>query len=535
MPVVTIIYGEAERQARVEAGVTVGEAILTAGLSLEQPCAGRGTCGLCKVLVESGVMPPDEIEQQHLTPGELALDYRLACRARVLTDMKVVLAPVVVYSNKIFRASSRYKRTQTPLGIAIDLGSTTVAAYLTLLDSGEVQAGAASLNQQTVFGADVISRLAAAVNNPQNAERLHRLALASINQAVDSLQLSPRIRKRLERVVIVGNVAMHHLLTRMPLHTLAVKPFQPYDRRPIRDAVGLMGGIFAEEVQVSLPPLIGGFVGSDALACLAYFGFDKPAGPMAAIDLGTNGEVMVTDGKRILVASTAAGPAFEGVNISCGSRAVDGAIVQVRIEGNDLVLQTIADQTPVGLTGSGLISAVHALRKAGVIEVNGRIAEKPPMLADRIGLDHHGARKISLTPDGSLWLSQWDVRELQKAKGAIRAAIEVLMRQLGLHPKDLQRLILTGSFGAQVDVEAALSLGMIPPVQPEVVETVANGAGLGAAMFLSDEGFALGEELAACAEQFDLDQDPDFRMLFVNAMTLAPNNHRPVSVSLLSR
>jgi uncharacterized 2Fe-2S/4Fe-4S cluster protein (DUF4445 family) len=535
MPTVTVIYGETEKQTEVGAGVTVGEAILSAGLSLEQPCAGRGTCGLCKVLVEAGATPPDEIEEQHLTPGELALEHRLACRTRVLNDMRVVLAPVVVYSNKIFRASNRYKRTPSPLGLAIDLGSTTVAAYLTLLDNGEVQAGGASLNQQTVFGADVISRLAAAIHNPANAERLHKLALASINQAVDSLRLSARIRQRIERAVIVGNVAMHHLLARLPLDTLAVKPFQPYDRRAIRDATALMEGIFPPNVRVSLPPLIGGFVGSDALACLAYFGFDRAPGPMAAIDLGTNGEVMVTDGRRILVASTAAGPAFEGVNISCGSRAVDGAIVHVQIEGGDLLLHTIADQPPVGLTGSGLLSAVHALRQAGVIEASGRIREKPPLLAERIEVDHHGARKIPLTPDRRLWLSQWDIRELQKAKGAIRAAIEVLMGQLGLQPQDLQRLILTGSFGGQVDVAAVLDLGMIPPVRPEVVETVANGAGLGAAMFLSDDGFALGEELARRAEQVDLDQDPNFYPLYVNAMLLAPNHQRQITVPPLKK
>src|SRR5574341_207663 len=169
-----------------------------------------------------------------------------------------------------------------------------------MLDSLEVQAGAAGLNQQTVFGADVISRLAAACSEPAKAERLQKLALASINHAVDSLKMPNRVRSRIERVVIVGNVAMHHLLTRLPLDKLAVKPFQPYDKHAIRDASASMGGLFQDGVRVSLPPLIGGFVGSDALACLAYFGFDHPGGPIAAIDLGTNGEVMVTDGQRIL-------------------------------------------------------------------------------------------------------------------------------------------------------------------------------------------------------------------------------------------
>ncbi len=495
---------------------------------MEQPCAGRGTCGKCKILVESGVAPPDEVEKEHLTDGELALDNRLACRARIQGDARVVLAPVVVYSNKIFRASHRYKRSEVPLGLAVDLGSTTVAAFLTMLDDGEVCAGGASLNQQAVYGADVISRLAAASMDAMNAERLHRLALASINQAVDSLRLSDRIRPRIERVTIVGNVAMHHLLARLPVDTLAVMPFQPYACDAIHDAGFLMQGIFPSTVKVSLPPMIGGFVGSDALACLAYFGFDSPPGPMAAIDLGTNGEVMVTDGRRILTASTAAGPAFEGVFISCGTRAVDGAIVKAVVRDGDLVYDTISNEPPVGLTGSGLLSLVFELRKAGVIAPNGRLNPDPPIFKDRIGADRHGAKRLLLTEDGRLGLSQWDIRELQKAKGAVRAAIDILLARLALQPADLERVILTGSFGAQVDLEAVMEIGMIPPVRPEKIETVANGAGLGAALFLTDAGFAHSELLAQQAEQIDLDQDADFIPHYIGAMGLTPEKYRPI-------
>ncbi len=523
MPKVTVIYGEQVKTTEAAVNSLIGEAIADTGLPLEQPCAGRGTCGKCKILVEAGVTPPDAVELANLTPGELAVGNRLACRARVQADMEVTLAPIVVYSNKIFRASNRYRRTTGPLGLAIDLGSTTVAAFLTMLDTGEVCAGGAGLNQQTVYGADLISRLAAAVARPINAERLHKLALASINQAVDSLKLSARIRQRIERVVVVGNVGMHHLLLQFPLNTLAMLPFQPYNKAAVRDAAPFMGGIFPEGARVDLPPLIGGFVGSDALACLAYFGFDQASEPMAAIDLGTNGEVMVTDGRRILTASTAAGPAFEGVNISCGSRAVDGAIVSVRLNGRALACETIANEPPVGLTGSGLLSAVHVLRQAGVIEPSGRFARQPALFAGQMDEDDHGARRLPLTPDGRLRLTQWDVRELQKAKGAIRAAIDILLGQLGLKPGDLRRVILTGSFGGQIDIDTVLDLGMIPPVRREVVETIANGAGLGAAMFLSDAGFALGEALATRAEQINLDQDPDFDMRYVEAMALIPN------------
>ncbi len=522
MPELTVIIGDRIEKTEVEIGTLLGDGIAKLELPLEQPCAGRGTCGKCKVLNEGGMLPPDEIEREHLTEGELAVGNRLACRARVAGDARVVLAPVVVYSNKSFKVSSRYKRQRdVPLGLAIDLGSTTVAAFLTMLDNGEVCAGAASLNQQSIYGADVISRLASARKDKADAGRLHRLALSSINQAIDSLKLSQRIRGRIERAVIVCNPAMHHLLAELPVESLTGTPFQPFSKTSIEDAGGMMEGILPEKCKVSLPPLIGGFVGSDALACLAYFDFDKATGPMAAIDLGTNGEVMVTDGDRILTASTAAGPAFEGVNISCGSRAVDGAITSVSLEGEQLILETINGEEPVGLTGSGLLSAAHVLRQAEVIEDNGRISRDSQLLSvTTVFVNGHKGRAIPLTADGDLTLTQWDIRELQKAKGAILATINILMGRLNLQPQDMQRVILTGSFGGQIDIEAARAIGLIPAVSLDVIENIPNGAGLGAASFLSDEGYARAVRIAERSEQINLDADPEFIDRYVYGMRL---------------
>jgi len=166
---------------------------------------------------------------------------------------------------------------------------------------------------------------------------------------------------------------------------------------------------------------------------------------------------------------------------------------------------------------------VSEFRKAGVIDVSGRILPDSPHFADRMFTDAHGQRIIKLTDDGKLLLTQYDVRELQKAKGAIRAVVDVLLNQLDLKPGDLQKVILTGSFGGQVDIDAILEIGMLPPVRREVVETAANGAGFGAAMFLTEEGFALGEKLAAEAKQVDLDLDANFNMLYIEGMALAPN------------
>ena len=522
MPRLAVILGDQIHRTTVAPGELLGDAIAKLELPLEQPCAGRGTCGKCKVLNEGGMQPPDDVEGQHLTAGELAVGNRLVCRARIAGDARVVLAPVVVYSNKSFKASSRYKRQRdVPLGLAIDLGSTTVAAFLTMMDNGEVCAGAASLNQQSVYGADAISRLASARKDTADAHRLHRLALSSINQAIDSLKLSKRIHDRIERAVIGCNPAMHHLLAELPVECLAGTPFQPFERASVDDAAVLMDGILPDSVRVSLPALIGGFVGSEALACLAYFGFDSAPGPMAAVDLGTNGEAMVTDGDRILTASTAAGPAFEGVNISCGSRAVDGAITSVSLDGEQLVLQTINYEAPVGLTGSGLLSAAHMLRQADVIEANGRINRESQLFPrTTASIGGHKSWAIPLLTQGDLYLTQWDIRELQKAKGAILASINILMGRLGLQPQDMKRVILTGSFGGQIDIEVARAIGLIPPVSPDIIENIPNGAGLGAASFLSDEGFARAIRIAEKAERIDLDIDSEFIDCYVQGMTL---------------
>ncbi len=543
---VTVNYGTDERTIAVAKEILLGDAIIATGLPLEQPCAGRGSCLKCKVIAEGALSPPDEKEMEGLTQAEQASNYRLACRARVVGDVNVTLAPIVVYSNKIFAASDEYKRRDVPLGLAIDLGSTTVAAFLTMLDTGQVCLGAAALNQQTAFGADVISRMAAAQRGPETARRLSMLALSSIVQAIDALKLSPRIKRRIQKVTVVGNCAMHHLLVGYPVDTLAELPFQPYHTGALADDDAgsvrhLFGDTFPSQARVALPPLIGGFVGSDALACLAYYGFDRASGPMAAIDLGTNGEVMVTDGQRILVASTAAGPAFEGVNISCGSRAVDGAIVGVKADHatGGLALTTIGDQAPIGLTGSGLLDLVCELRRAGVLEPSGRFVREHATFSHRLDVDEQGVRRLLITQEGvdlseldkaqeagtepgrvPLYLTQHDVRELQKAKGAVRAAADTLLDRLGLEPGDLERMILTGSFGSQLSVEAVVGLGMIPPVDLSVVEPSANGAGFGAALFLDAAEFARGERIAAAAEQVDLDLDADFNRRYVESLDL---------------
>lgn len=513
MPTLHVTYSDQTRALECAADQILGEVIPASGFPLEQPCAGRGTCGKCKVLAEGALADPDAIENKFLLAAERAANVRLACRARLAGDARVTLTPIVVYSNKIFTRSNEFRTNDDPLGLAIDLGSTTVAAFLVSLKSGAVYRGAAALNQQTIFGADVIARLAAAETE---SLKLSALAQASIYQAIGELKLPRRVLARAQRAEIVGNTAMHHLLMRYPVHTLGMAPFQPYDCAAIADAGDFFSTLFPEGARVSLAPLIGGFVGSDTTACLACFDFDRAREPMLAIDLGTNGEVMVANGNDILVASTAAGPAFEGVNISCGLRAVDGAIVDAQIDGGHLRLTTIGDRAPIGLTGSGLLSIVYALRCAGALDVSGRLADDHGTLS----IDEGPDEVTRVTINERVALTQLDIRELQKAKAAIRVAADLLLERAGLAPQDLSRIILTGSFGGQLNIDAALGLGLIPNVTRARIELIPNGAGRGAAQFLRDEGFRRGLDLAARAAHVELDLEPEFNERFVECMGL---------------
>ena len=534
---VSVNYGDKARSVVVDENSLVGAAVIATDLPLEQPCAGKGTCHKCKVIVHGALNSADKEEIAALTEAERLAGYRLACRARLEGNATITLAPIVVYSNKIFQMSDDHKDGDAPLGLAIDLGTTTVAAFLVALDTGRVCMGAAALNQQTAFGADVMSRIAAAQSDVAAAERLGMLALSSIVQAIAALKLSAKTKGRIQKATIVGNSAMHHLLLSYPVSSLAVLPFQPHNKEALTGNVDIFTDVFPKRAEVSIPPLIGGFVGSDALACLVYYDFDRAAGPMAAIDLGTNGEVMVTDGVRIFAASTAAGPAFEGVNISCGTRAVDGAIVAVKANDAEgtLTLTTIGEQPPVGLTGSGLLDLVCELRRLGVVDSSGRFSEENPIFYHRLSRNERNVRRFLITDEAvdlrgfepgeegakiPLYLTQHDIRELQKAKAAIRAALATLMEDLNLQTSDLQRFIITGSFGSQLKVESVLALGMLPQIALETIETSPNGAGFGAAMLLNHKEFERCVNLAARTEQINLDQNTFFNQRFIESLTL---------------
>ncbi len=506
---------DASMEIDAEPGARLDDLILSAGVLLDRPCGGRGKCGKCRVKAGGELSPLTENELKHLGEDEIKKGIRLACQTKVLGEARVQMEAPAVFTDKSFSTGADLSKVPGPLGLAIDLGTTTVACFITGLEEGRVFAGHATLNLQTSHGAEVMSRLGFA---EKNQELLRELAWKSVAEAARGLGLDASARQRVERATAVGNSAMHHLALGLPVGTLLRSPFEPSRTGPVEYRPEAIGSLFPGLSEVRFAPLIGGFVGSDALACMLSFHMEKECNALA-IDLGTNGEVMLAAGGRLMAASTAAGPAFEGVNISCGMRAGHGAISGVKwSRDHGLELSTIGGGKPKGLSGCGLLSAVTALIEAGAIEPSGRIAEPGSAPGIKI-MEGRDGKSVMLSP--GIFLSQNDVRELQKAKGAIRAAVEILLERAGMETKDLERVILTGSFGGKMDPAEVMDIGLLPGFRPSFIHSIPNGAGLGAAMMLDPEMFDTACGMAERTRHVELNLDPDFMDRYVASMILS--------------
>lgn len=414
---------------------------------------------------------------------------------------------------------------------AVDLGTTTIAASLVDIATGGSLAVGRVLNPQRIFGCDVVTRLAAAVGSDETAREMSRLVNEELAQlAADLLREAGREPYELRRVAIAGNPAMEHLLLGLPVESLARIPYRPMftGARTIRTSD--LG--WPLDAEAYLFPLPGGFVGGDLVAFL--YGQMSPRDPVADrrdtrlfLDLGTNAEIALSSGDRIYATSAAAGPAFEGGNLSCGMAALAGAIHSVEITGERLKIETIGGATPAGVCGSGALSAIGALLAAGVLEKDGRLrfqTEIPSNLANRI-VTHEGSPACLLYRDASreILLTQDDIRQVQLAKGAVRAGIELLLERAGRDWPSVGEVVVTGAFGAVLAPEILKSIGIVPPDMIERVRFVDEGCLSGCAGFLNDRSG--GETVSALAEAMHvvpLSGNPRFEKLYITFMNFPP-------------
>lgn len=417
------------------------------------------------------------------------------------------------------------------LGVALDIGTTTVVGYLMDLTTGKELAIASALNPQSRYGFDVISRIMYAVEQPDGVEVLSRVVRELMNRLIketcERVNLSPQ---KVYEVSVVGNTTMTHLFLGINPHYLAIAPYVPVMTSALTIEACNVGLMIHPQAKVYVLPGIGSFIGADTTGVIVSTQFHHGTGPALAIDIGTNGEIVGRDSAGSLLAlSAAAGPAFEGARISSGLRGINGAIERISLSGSRLSIQTIGKVKPIGICGSGLVDALAVMRQTGLVTESGRFLETNNGLAQGKLL----ARHVSRGPDGMefliskkrrnqsrLSITQKDIRELQMAKGAIAAGIKIMLDRMGIDKDGLEEVLLAGAFGNYIDKANARTIGLLPKIPLKAIRSVGNAAGQGAKLaLLSKNVRAEAEEMARQVEVINLARCPEFEQKFLESMS----------------
>lgn len=422
-------------------------------------------------------------------------------------------------------------------GVAIDIGTTTVVAYLMDLNKGTVVTSGAVTNPQQAFGADVISRITHASSGSDKLRELQEKVIGGLNGIISQLCQKRGIRtEEIYQAVVVGNTTMAHLFLGIDPTYLAPAPFIPVFRQAVGVEARELGLNILGIGMVVVLPNVAGYVGSDTVGVMLATEADRLPGVSLIVDIGTNGEMILTGKDRLLTCSTAAGPAFEGAEIKYGMRAAEGAIEGVRIT-TDVELEVIGGGKARGICGSGLIDAIAEMFKVGVISPSGRYAfepnqlEKLPlMVRDRVRKTERANEFVLVWAENSatgedIVLSQKDIREMQLAKGAIMAGIMILVQEMGIVPQEIDRVLLAGAFGNYIKKESAVVIGLLPALPLERIHTIGNAAGDGAKMaLLSMEERARADILAKMAEHIELSNRNEFQQEFIKGLDFKGDN-----------
>lgn len=393
------------------------------------------------------------------------------------------------------------------LGISFDVGTTTLAGMLWDLKEGALLDAETGTNPQAAFGADVISRIQAAVEEEKNLEKLQRLLIGKLDEmAARMVKRLPGSEKAGEtraggvrKVTVVGNTAMCELLMGMKPEGLFRSPFVPDYAGVVQMEGNSLGFRFLKDAKVIVLPPIGGYVGADALAVYCYVNHQEKGNKILAVDIGTNGEILLKCGEKKYACSAAAGPALEGGAVSQGMRAAKGAIDMISLNGRfpvqDIVCRVIGGKKPIGICGSGMVDALALLCQAGVLDNTGYMrsmkeakeAGVPEKMCRRIETAGD-VRRFLLTDEANpVYLQAADVRLLQLAVSAIRSGMEILLEKADIQAEELDQVYLAGAFGCYIGIESGIAAGLFPDVKREKILQAGNLAGTGAAMALLSE------------------------------------------------
>ncbi|WP_206809987.1 ASKHA domain-containing protein [Paradesulfitobacterium ferrireducens] len=518
---------------KVPKNTTIQAAAVLHNLSLESLCNGRGICRKCLVKVSGMVSEPTAQEIERLGSRESA-GWRLACQAQILGKVEVTLLQEDVFYTVQNGQAREYKFDPIILessgsfedvyGIAIDIGTTSIVASLINLKSdGKELITTSCLNPQTKFGGDVITRITFAHESAENTQKLKQSVLSGINQLIERMCSQKNIQpNKIRHAMIAANTTMLHLLVGLDPISLATAPYTPIFVDYREQTASELGINIAPDAIISLLPSLSAFIGADILAGLVAIDFQKVTVPSLFIDIGTNGEIVANVNGKLVATSSAAGPALEGMNIQCGCRAEDGAISGVRLTENGIVeIETIGSAKIKGICGSGLVELVAELVKAKIISPSGKFtnpADLPDFFAQHL-IPYDEQQAFVVHPESNTLLTQKDVRQVQLAKAAIAAAIEILFKRLGVDLGAMEQVYIAGAFGYHLKPEALKTIGLLPQGVNAEIQFVGNTAKEGARLCLcSKEALQEIRTLQKTLIPLELSYAPEFMNHYVNHM-----------------
>ncbi len=408
------------------------------------------------------------------------------------------------------------------LGLAVDIGTTKIAAYLVDLQDGRTLARGGAVNPQVAYGEDVVSRIAYTLDHPDGRRELQRRVADTLNKLVVELCLEAGAgADQVVDGVVVGNTAMHHLFAGLPVEQLGRAPYVPVVSDPLdvpARTLGLEG--LAAAAYIHLPSTVAGYVGADHVAMAMGAGAWESTRTLVAVDIGTNTEVTLAHGGRVWSCSCASGPAFEGAHVRDGMRAAPGAIERVQIVDGLPRLKTVGDRPPVGICGSGILDAIGELLKAGIVDRKGNLLAGAPGVEREDGMLQYVLADAASTGSGrAVVVTRKDINEIQLAKAAIRTGVEVLLMEAGIGYEDVEEFIVAGAFGTYLDLRSTIRTGMFPPLPLDRFKQVGNAAGAGARqMLVSASRRALAARLARGAEYVELTVHPAFTSRYLKAL-----------------
>lgn len=503
--------------------------LLDAGIFVDNPCNGTGVCGKCKVRVlNGGCTPMSETEKRLLNEEEAAQGIRLSCMTGVLGDVEIETLQKERKHKVLTKGyMPEFERDEYDggYGIVIDIGTTTVVTALVDLKSGEELANASMINAQKHFGLDVLTRITYEYENPECGVReLQEAIVRSINVMIGEVcEEAGADRKDIREIDVAANCTMMHMLLGVDARSIGKSPYKPgfLAAQTLKASeIGLEAG---EETVLYCLPQVSAYIGADIVAGTYVCELQKETGNVLFIDIGTNGEIVLASKGRLLCCSCAAGPALEGMNISSGMRAAEGAVEDIRITEKGIELATIDNQEPVGICGSGILAAVKELLRTGIVKKTGVFVKKEklgeadyryPML--RV---NGTKREFVLHENPLLLVTQGDVRQVQLAKGAILSGFTALLNKAGISMEDLDKVMIAGQFGAHLPAESLVGTGILPRAVKDKLVYVGNSSKTGAYMTLMSRQIKKEiEELADRMEYMELAETENYERIFAESM-----------------